>query len=128
MAERNGFVFYIEPLTFGVNTAYWGPENRAEHSAIGADHEYGAGHERHVAALLAGCARASQHSRIVCGTYNQNKYPDSLAAFIARAAACLQSDRGETHGAHARHGQPEPGAGSNYCDRPGDALARLSQG
>jgi hypothetical protein len=28
MAERNGFVFYIEPLTFGANTAYWGPENR----------------------------------------------------------------------------------------------------
>ncbi len=28
LAERNGFVFYIEPLTFGANTAYWGPENR----------------------------------------------------------------------------------------------------
>lgn len=28
MAQRNGFVFYIEPLTFGVNTAYWGPDNR----------------------------------------------------------------------------------------------------
>jgi hypothetical protein len=28
MAERNGFVFYIEPLTVGVNNAYWGPENR----------------------------------------------------------------------------------------------------
>ncbi|HEV3468479.1 MAG TPA: hypothetical protein VG148_04105 [Pyrinomonadaceae bacterium] len=28
MAERNGFVFYVEPLTFGVNTAYWGAENR----------------------------------------------------------------------------------------------------
>jgi hypothetical protein len=28
MAERNGFIFYIEPLTFGVNTAYWGKENR----------------------------------------------------------------------------------------------------
>jgi hypothetical protein len=28
MAGRNGYVFYIEPLTFGVNTAYWGPENR----------------------------------------------------------------------------------------------------
>ncbi|MGC5172566.1 hypothetical protein ACLQ2Q_18170 [Microbacterium sp. DT81.1] len=28
MAERNGFVFYIEPVTIGVNTAYWGPENR----------------------------------------------------------------------------------------------------
>ena len=27
LAKRNGFVFYIEPLTFGVNTAYWGPEN-----------------------------------------------------------------------------------------------------
>ena len=28
MAMRNGFVFYIEPLTFGANTAFWGPENR----------------------------------------------------------------------------------------------------
>lgn len=28
MARRNGFVFYIEPLTFGVNTAHFGPENR----------------------------------------------------------------------------------------------------
>lgn len=28
MGERNGFVFYIEPLTFGVNTAFWGAENR----------------------------------------------------------------------------------------------------
>jgi hypothetical protein len=28
MAQRNGYVFYVEPMTFGVNTAYWGPENR----------------------------------------------------------------------------------------------------
>jgi hypothetical protein len=28
LAQRNGFVFYVEPATFGVNTAYWGPENR----------------------------------------------------------------------------------------------------
>jgi hypothetical protein len=28
MGQRNGFVFFIEPLTFGVNTAYWGPESR----------------------------------------------------------------------------------------------------
>lgn len=28
LAKRNGFVFYIEPLTFGTNSAYWGPENR----------------------------------------------------------------------------------------------------
>jgi hypothetical protein len=28
LAERNGFVFYVEPLTFGVNKAYWGAENR----------------------------------------------------------------------------------------------------
>ena len=27
-AERNGFVFYVEPVTLGVNRAYWGPENR----------------------------------------------------------------------------------------------------
>ena len=28
LATRNGFVFYLEPVTFGVNTAYWGPQNR----------------------------------------------------------------------------------------------------
>lgn len=28
LAERNGYVFYIEPVTFGVNRAYWGPEIR----------------------------------------------------------------------------------------------------
>jgi hypothetical protein len=28
LAERNGYVFYIEPVTFGVNRAYWGPESR----------------------------------------------------------------------------------------------------
>jgi hypothetical protein len=29
MAERNGYVFYVEPVTFGVNKAYFGPEIRA---------------------------------------------------------------------------------------------------
>jgi hypothetical protein len=28
LARRNGFVFYIEPVTFGVTRAYFGPENR----------------------------------------------------------------------------------------------------
>jgi len=28
LAQRNGYVFYVEPVTVGVNTAYWGPENR----------------------------------------------------------------------------------------------------
>lgn len=28
LAGRNGFVFYVEPLAFGVNTGYWGPETR----------------------------------------------------------------------------------------------------
>jgi hypothetical protein len=28
LAERNGFVFYVEPLTFGVNTAFWGAPSR----------------------------------------------------------------------------------------------------
>jgi hypothetical protein len=28
MADRNGYVFYIEPLTIGSNKAFWGPENR----------------------------------------------------------------------------------------------------
>lgn len=28
LAENNGFVFYIEPLTLGSSTAHWGPENR----------------------------------------------------------------------------------------------------
>jgi hypothetical protein len=25
LAQENGFVFYVEPLTFGANTAHWGP-------------------------------------------------------------------------------------------------------
>ncbi|HEX7318185.1 MAG TPA: contractile injection system protein, VgrG/Pvc8 family [Pyrinomonadaceae bacterium] len=29
LAQKNGFVFYVEPVTFGVNNAYWGPESRA---------------------------------------------------------------------------------------------------
>jgi hypothetical protein len=28
LARRNGFVFYIEPITFQANLAYWGPEIR----------------------------------------------------------------------------------------------------
>jgi hypothetical protein len=28
LATQNSFVFYIEPVTFGVTKAYWGPENR----------------------------------------------------------------------------------------------------
>jgi hypothetical protein len=28
LAQRNGFVFYVEPITVGVNQAYFGPENR----------------------------------------------------------------------------------------------------
>jgi hypothetical protein len=29
LATRNGFVFYLEPVTFGVSTGYWGPQQRA---------------------------------------------------------------------------------------------------
>lgn len=29
LAERNGFIFSLEPTTFGVTEAYWGPELRA---------------------------------------------------------------------------------------------------
>ena len=29
LAEENGYVFHIEPVSFGVNRAYWGPEIRA---------------------------------------------------------------------------------------------------
>lgn len=29
LAQKNGYVFYVEPVTFGVSTAYWGPEARA---------------------------------------------------------------------------------------------------
>ena len=28
LAQRNGFVFYVEPLTLGTSIAYWGPEKR----------------------------------------------------------------------------------------------------
>lgn len=29
LGEANGYVFYVEPVTFGVNRAHWGPEIRA---------------------------------------------------------------------------------------------------
>ncbi len=29
LAERNGFVFYVDPVTIGVNRARWGPQTRA---------------------------------------------------------------------------------------------------
>jgi len=29
LAKSNGYVFYLEPVTLGVTSAYWGPENRA---------------------------------------------------------------------------------------------------
>src|SRR5262249_57174388 len=29
LAERNGFVFYVEPISVGANLAYFGPEIRA---------------------------------------------------------------------------------------------------
>jgi hypothetical protein len=29
LARSNGYVFYVQPVTVGVNTAYWGPETRA---------------------------------------------------------------------------------------------------
>jgi hypothetical protein len=28
LAQRNGFIFYVEPVVFGVNTAYFGPNTR----------------------------------------------------------------------------------------------------
>jgi hypothetical protein len=28
-AQRNGFIFYVEPVTFGVNQFYWGPPTQA---------------------------------------------------------------------------------------------------
>src|SRR5207344_2143840 len=28
-AQRNGLIFYVEPVTFGVNRFYWGPPTQA---------------------------------------------------------------------------------------------------
>jgi len=41
LAQRNGFVFYIEPVTMGVNKAYWGPQNRAGPSQAALTHDMG---------------------------------------------------------------------------------------
>jgi hypothetical protein len=30
LAKKNGFIFYVEPVTLGVNKAYWGPETRLD--------------------------------------------------------------------------------------------------
>lgn len=42
LARRNGFVFYVEPLTVGTNTAYWGPHNRAGFPQPALTHDLGA--------------------------------------------------------------------------------------
>jgi hypothetical protein len=42
MAARNGFVFYVEPLTIGSNTAYWGPVKRAGLPQPALTHDLGA--------------------------------------------------------------------------------------
>ncbi len=41
LARRNGFVFYVEPVTLGVNKAYWGPENRAGLPQVALTHDMG---------------------------------------------------------------------------------------
>jgi hypothetical protein len=41
LAQRNGFVFYIEPVTMGVNKVYWGPENRAGRRQPALTHDLG---------------------------------------------------------------------------------------
>jgi hypothetical protein len=42
LAERNGFVFYTEPLTIGTNTAYWGPRERTGQLQPAISHNLGA--------------------------------------------------------------------------------------
>jgi hypothetical protein len=42
LAERNGFVFYIEPVSLGVNVAHWGPENRLGLPQPALTHDMGA--------------------------------------------------------------------------------------
>jgi hypothetical protein len=41
LAERNGYVFYIEPRTMGVSKAYWGPENRTGLQQPALSHDLG---------------------------------------------------------------------------------------
>jgi len=42
MAQRNGFVFYLEPLTIGTSLAYWGPPQRAGLPQPALNHNLGA--------------------------------------------------------------------------------------
>jgi hypothetical protein len=41
LAERNGFVFFIEPVAMGVNRAYWGPQNRGGLAQRALTHDLG---------------------------------------------------------------------------------------
>jgi hypothetical protein len=42
LAERNGFIFYLEPLSIGTNTAYWGPRQRTGMPQPPLTHDLGA--------------------------------------------------------------------------------------
>ena len=41
LAERNSFVFYIEPVTMSLNKAHWGPEKRTEMSQPALSYDLG---------------------------------------------------------------------------------------
>ena len=99
-AERNGFVFYIEPVTFGVNKAYWGPVIRAASRSRRSRWTW---------------ARRPTSTSLVVRARRAGAGRPSRAAFVepftrsrSRSRRCRASDPAARTGAGARAPQDDP--------------------
>ena len=110
---RNGYVFYIEPLTLGVNTAYFGPENRLGVPQPALTAEHGRGDQRQLAELRATTRWRRSARRAVRRADHQDQHPDPAAALAADPAAGGVARAGPAHARCARprtriRGRPRP--------------------
>ena len=124
MAKRNGYVFYVEPVTFGVNTAYFGPEKPAQHPATSPHAKHGAIDQLRFVELRAGRAGSGRDERHVHGSDFQDHDSRAVAAIVEGAPAVDVPCAGSAHRPAARYLEPGPGASRHDGRRRRDQRAR----
>ena len=87
MAQRNGFVFYIEPVTLGVTKAYFGPENRLGFPQPALSIDLGSATNVTSLRFANDALGPVGTQRQLCRADQQIQYPDSATAVAADAAA-----------------------------------------
>ena len=111
LAQRNGFVFYLEPRTLGVTGAYWGAESRLglPQPALSIN----LGQATNVTSLNfhARCAGAGGHQGQLRRAGHEDQPADPTAAVAARAAAGAAAGVAAAHDAAALLRPPGSGPG-----------------